>query len=65
MEQTQTTTTQSAVRLYEQMSDLYDALERQTWMSVEQRDTMLNNLAIFIAQFEGIARWCVGEVKNG
>lgn len=57
--------TACAVLIYRQMSELYDRIEKQTWMSVEQRDTLLNSLAVIIAQFEGIARWTVGEVTDG
>jgi len=56
--------TASAVLIYEQFSDLYDSIEGSVWMSVEQRDTILNGLAVMIAQYEGIARWNVGEVSE-
>ena len=59
------TRTANAVKLYNKMSDLYDGIERQTWMSVEQRDTMLHALAVIMAQYEGIVRWCIGEVDHG
>jgi len=57
--------TASAVLIYEQFSDLYDSIEGSVWMSVEQRDTILNGLAVMIAQYEGIARWNVGDVSEG
>lgn len=49
--------------LYKLMDQLYDGIEGQKWMSIEQRDTMLNSLAVFIAQYEAIARWCVGDFR--
>lgn len=50
--------------IYTNLCDLYDSLENQTWMSIEQRDTLLNTLAVFIAQYEGVVRWIVGEIDD-
>lgn len=58
------TSKESATGIYEQLCDLYDSLHDQTWMSVEQRDTLLNTLAVFIAQYEGVVRWLVGEIDD-
>ena len=57
-------TKMGANAIYTNLCDLYDSLENQTWMSIEQRDTLLNTLAVFIAQYEGVVRWIVGEIED-
>ena len=54
----------SAYAIYKQLCDIYDSIENQTWLSVEQRDTLLNTLAVFTAQYEGVVRWIVGEIED-
>lgn len=52
---------EAASGIHVSLNRLYDDIELQTWLSIEQRDHLLNQLAILIAQFEGIARWNIGE----
>lgn len=50
-----------AIHLHQMMDRLYDEIEFQTWLSIEQRDHLLHQVAVLIAQYEGIARWNIGE----
>ena len=54
----------SAQAIYKQLCDIYDSIEKQNWLSIEQRDTLLNTLAVFTAQYEGVVRWIVGEIED-
>jgi hypothetical protein len=51
-----------AIAVFMLFNEAYRRIESIKWFSVEQREHLLNEMAILIAQYEGMARWTIGEV---